>query len=601
MRVGDCAEADALGLGVHPAIGAGLTRYVRRDAHEGLGAEFAAGGLVLVEGPSAAGKSRLAYEVTRSQLPDRSLIVPDGPVDLRELAGAHDAVVWLDDVDRYLTTGGLNPDVLDRLCPPGRRDVLVLGTLSLRARAAIAAFTLASTFRLGIDQVLDRARTVPVDRILSVAEREVAERHRDDPRIAAALDQQAADVGFAEYLSAAPAILRRWRTAEREGHPGAAVVSAAVNARCAGHRSSLPSGLLEELLDIDERGFDAALAWAVEPVDGASGCLNAVGDGGFEPFDYLVEHREVDAVPPPMWDPLVSLAAGQDLLAIGMAAYTAQRGMTSEAAFERAADGGDVAAMHNLGVRLRETGRPEEATVWYRRAAEEGDALAMYNLGVLLTEIGRAEEAETWMTRAGTLIDVAALDALGFVLFETPWARPETAARLRGAAEGGDVVAMRHLAPRVGSVGRFEEMEHWQRSAAERGDVTAMKALGDLLSGFLRNEEAEQWWRRAAEAGDTAAMHSLSALLMDTGHAEEGDAWLRRAAEAGDVLAMLSLGRMLKEMGRTEEAGQWWRRAAEAGQLGAMRELADLLNETGHTEEAGVWLQRATAPYRTAD
>lgn len=79
--VRDCP--DPIALGVHRAaiagdgtVHTGLPPYVRRDAEAALDKAFRAGGLVIVQGPSAAGKSRLAFETMHRLAPQRRLIVP---------------------------------------------------------------------------------------------------------------------------------------------------------------------------------------------------------------------------------------------------------------------------------------------------------------------------------------------------------------------------------------------------------------------------------------------------------------------------------------------------------------------------------------------
>jgi hypothetical protein len=114
--------------------------YVPRDADgdAALADGFAHGGLVIIEGPSASGKTRLAYEAMRHQAPGRTLIVPRKLRSLLTLekSGARpaNAVVWLDNLDDYLAGGGLDAAVLDFLCPLGSTDVLVLATLRTEAR-----------------------------------------------------------------------------------------------------------------------------------------------------------------------------------------------------------------------------------------------------------------------------------------------------------------------------------------------------------------------------------------------------------------------------------------------------------------------------------
>jgi hypothetical protein len=85
---------DPVALGVRPAWDPGGAPaapppYVRRDSHDEVASAVRQSGLVVVEGPSLVGKSRLAFEVMLQSLPDHRLVVPADPAALRELcAGA---------------------------------------------------------------------------------------------------------------------------------------------------------------------------------------------------------------------------------------------------------------------------------------------------------------------------------------------------------------------------------------------------------------------------------------------------------------------------------------------------------------------------------
>jgi hypothetical protein len=115
--------------------------------------------------------------------------------------------VWLDDINDYLAAGGLDASVLDALCPPSRLDVLLLGTLRAEARRDLDAADLDSSISRAVREVLNRARIILLDSVLSPAERHRAEQqHARDPRITAALGQHTG-AGFAEYL----AVRRRHR------------------------------------------------------------------------------------------------------------------------------------------------------------------------------------------------------------------------------------------------------------------------------------------------------------------------------------------------------------------------------------------------------
>jgi TPR repeat protein len=574
-RVRDCR--DAVALGVHPATAgaAGLPPYVRRDVHESLGVAFTAGGLVIIEGRSAAGKSRLAYEAIHSFASDWWLIVPETPQALKELRKAgvslRRAVVWLDDVERYLAGDGLDGGVLDALC---HRDTVLLATLRSEARRDLIGSEPGSALRRAAEEVLQRARTIHLSRDLSADERPRAERHRDDARIAAALDHPS-HVGFAEYLAAGPATLDRWRSARNGEHPIAgAIISAAVDVRRAGFVAPVPQALLEVLyeqyLETRDRAgrhrlpsFDEALMWAAEPVRGASGCLNPVSEARYDPFDYLTDHAQntgsIRDIPDAVWDAALAHVTAEDLTAVAYAAFQAGRLSVSEAAYRRAAEAGNAGAMNNLGVLLNDKGRVEEATEWFRRAASAGEAAAMVNFGNQLRSDGLIEEAESWYRRA---------------------------------VEAGHPTAMHNLAIVAEMTDRINEAETWWRRAADAGHVYAMNSLAFVLRRTKRADEAEAWWRRAADTGHTGAMRNLGNLLYETGRTSEAEMWWTRAARTESTPAG-NLGDFLRQRGLAEEAEVQYRRAADAGDVTAMRSLGHLLKETGRVQEGERWLRRA--------
>ncbi|GAA4502331.1 hypothetical protein GCM10023191_053720 [Actinoallomurus oryzae] len=574
-RVRDCRHAVA--LGVHPATdgAAGLPPYVRRDVHESLEEALAAGGLVIIEGRSAAGKSRLAYEAIHAFAPDRGLIVPEHPQALKELHKVglplHRAVIWLDDVERYLASGGLDSAVLDALCS---RDTVLVATLRSEARRDLVGSEPDSALRRAAEEVLQRARTIRLSRDLSADERTRAELHRADARIAAALVHPG-QVGFAEYIAAGPAALDRWRSARNGEHPIAgAIISAAVDVRRAGFIAPVPRSLLEGLyehyLETRDRtgryrlpSFDEGLAWAAEPVRGASGCLNPMGEDRYCPFDYLTDHVQSTAsirdVPDAVWDTALAHVATEALTAVAYAAFQAGRLTVSKTAYRRAAETGNTEAMNNVGVLLLGNGRIDEATEWFRRAADAGEATAMVNLGNRLRSDGLIDEAESWYRRAVDAGHHTALHNLAIVAEMT--GRIDEAENLwRRAADDGHVYAMNSLALLLRRSRRMDEAEAWWRRAADAGHTDAMRNLGNLLYETCRTGEAETWWTRAARTEPTAA-GNLGDFLRQHGMVQEAEVQYRRAADAGDVTAMRSLGRLLKETGRVEEGEQWLRRA----------------------------------------
>ncbi|WP_159106657.1 hypothetical protein [Streptomyces rishiriensis] len=299
-------------LGVHPPLQldewVGMTPYIRRSVDDDLDALVNAGsGLVILEGNSASGKTRTAYEaLTRSteKWGERAIVVPKDGTSLRALISAgfklENTVVWLDDLEKFIGVDGVDEGLI-RLF--GASGVLFLATLRSAAKHAMASATagapgrsLATVSRA----VMAGATSVRVDRSLNEEEVRAVKRQRSDRRISMALDK-ARHAGLAEFIAAGPATLERWRDGQDGANEvGAALVSAAVDFRRAGYFSPIPQEWIEaafgDYLDprtrrrISQAQMEPAFSWATETLHGASSCLEVVGDRLFSPFDYLVDH-----------------------------------------------------------------------------------------------------------------------------------------------------------------------------------------------------------------------------------------------------------------------------------------------------------------------
>ncbi|MFZ3596911.1 hypothetical protein [Streptomyces sp. BH104] len=303
-------------LGIHPPLQLNewldLPPYVTRAIDGRLDDLVNRGGLVVIEGNSASGKTRSAFEAilrNKERLNAESIVIPTDGVSLRKLISCgfqfDGSIVWLDNLERYIGLGGLDEGIV-RLFGPDS-GVLFIATLRSRAKVAMAQAgdsagrSLASVYQ----GVMAGARTVRVDRRLNKKERWRAGQLAADLRINAALEV-AETIGFAEFIAAAPSALERWRDG-RDGanEIGAALISAAVDFRRAGYASAIPRTWLEAVFKfyLDERTVNRVTAedvergfsWAVELIRGASSCLEVLGDGMYAPFDYLVDFSQAQS------------------------------------------------------------------------------------------------------------------------------------------------------------------------------------------------------------------------------------------------------------------------------------------------------------------
>ncbi|GAA0454584.1 hypothetical protein Ade02nite_03060 [Paractinoplanes deccanensis] len=321
-------DARARLLGVHASIeadadGDDLPAYVARDIDEAvranLNAVSARGGLVVLVGNSATGKTRSLFEAVRAVLPEWWLVHPAEMAALDPLldAPAPRTVVWLDDLQRY----------------PDQHAVAV------RVRRAIAAgFVVAGTLATGDHRapssrerrpgpyttdsaMLSLGHVVDVPDAFTPAERQRAkELSDDDPRLWVAVDTS--DTGVTQVLAAGPALIRRWELADDPYSK--AVITAALDARLLGAQAPLSLGFLaaaapgylssRERAVAPEDWLRRSVEYATEPVHGVASCLIplAVGMGdvlGYQAADYLCRHvhatRGDHTYPPELWQALV--------------------------------------------------------------------------------------------------------------------------------------------------------------------------------------------------------------------------------------------------------------------------------------------------------
>ncbi|KOX21542.1 hypothetical protein ADK67_26505 [Saccharothrix sp. NRRL B-16348] len=596
-------EIDLLALRVKPAIessgdtDADLPPYVARDVDARLRETVLIGGMVLLHGRAAAGKSRTALEVLRAVLPDAPLLVPRDGQALRELAESGSVpervVVWLDDLERFLRPGGFDLALLQRLCPSGAAPATRRTVVATMRDQELARYDHATGGdRDGASAMVDRQgvelieqlrgrRRLHVAQVLSRAEHEGAARQATrDSRVARAL---VADEGFAEFLAAGVGMVRRWSTGDGPlFHVGQALISIAVDCRRAGLHGPIHTSILEALKPAylppvlrhraDLPPTHDALAWACERVLGASSCLQPRQDDCYVAADYLVDHAQRggapvgDAqVPDVTWLVLLKAASTAQAYDIGVAARSTERRDIAELAFRAAAAAGHTDAMFSLGALLVRTHGRDEMLRWWRAAAQAGDTMVMNNLGSFLEPAGELDEAEHW------------------------W---------RLAAATGHQVAMGNLGGLLSDRGDDEEAEHWLHAAGDEGlyNLARMKlARGDA-------EQGERYLREAALGGHSAAMMNLGVLLKDRGEGAEAERWWLRVVDGVGVrgiievarsLSMFNLGVVCEARGERERAEYWWRAAADCGDEQSMFNLALVALKRDDPVEAERWFLHA--------
>lgn len=208
------------------------------------------------------------------------------------------------------------------------------------------------------------------------------------------------------------------------------------------------------------------------------------------------------------------------------------------AALLAAAQEGDAESMFQLAKALTETDAALSRE-WYERAADAGDMRAMHNLANAYRQDGDLKSAEAWYRRAIEAGSVRSMGALGQILEKTD---PIQAMAWfeRGALEGNRW-SMRHLADLL-EESNPHEARIWRERANGDGDAWA---AGRVAHRFLRRHPMSQsrhskhhqnlmvLLERAAHLGHTYSMYVYGHRLYFDGDIERGREWLGKAADSG--------------------------------------------------------------------
>ena len=578
-------------------------REVDERLRERLTAAAAQAGvtLVIVRGPSKAGKSRTALNALDQAMPNAWLLVPKDRAALAQLArsgvprgiGPGACIVWLDDIELFATSpsaDGLNAATIKNL-NRWSRPVVLLATAGGKGGQLTGSDQYAEPTR-------DLLRAHPPFELnpwLSPKEEEMLAALGTYSRDAA---HRIAPEGIGEFMIAAPKL--RERLDEGAKNPeGLAVTQAAVDWRRAGLIRPVPAAALRSLYVHYLRGphsearFEAGLAWATEALYSSVSLLQ--GTAEYEPYDYIVlyERRRKRSIPNPVWDDIITEHADDaELSSVGIAAVEKGSWGAAERAFRRGDDRGSAVAAFNLGTLLRRGKDMEGAEAAWRRADERGSAQAAYNLGVRLEEIGDVEAAEAAWRRADERGSGEAAYNLGRLLFK----RSDTdgaEAAWRRADDRGSAEAAHNLGVLLWKRGDMQEAETVLRRADYRGSAGAAYRLGIMLEERGDLPEAEDAWRRSDEAGSAKAALFLSFVLVKRGDLKEAETVLRRADDRGLAEAAYSLALLLEDRGDLEGAEAALVRADDRGSAQAAFRLGRLLEERGDLQEAEAAMRRA--------
>ncbi len=218
---------------------------------------------------------------------------------------------------------------------------------------------------------------------------------------------------------------------------------------------------------------------------------------------------------------------------------------------------------------------PDALVRQWTPGAEAGDAVAMLALSAAYAMKQDWEAAELWAQR---LLDGDPDDDLSWVAMRSlaqireergdragaqEWNRRADEAQSRMPA-GLDFARL--VAPITERFG--EELDSARlRAAAQAGDVVAMTGLGLMLltEGDQDPQQAVRWLTPGAEAGDTLAMFLLVGALNAQDDEQGAGRWLERAAERSGESALMDLfGDFAARAGDHEKARYWKDRARQA-------------------------------------
>ena len=522
--------------------------YVPRDLDHELTEALKSDTFVVLAGEAKAGKTRTAFEALRQVSPSTPMIVPYEAESLqkiiemvRDLADYQaPAVLWLDDLDRFLNKGTLTP----RLVDIALRELGMRIVATMRSRELIRWKGLNDVIARDGQQVLERAHIIKLEDFISPQEEKQTRALYPDLKLGR---------GLGESLIAGPELKQRY---DFGGRPMVAAVRAANDWRRTGFTVPIRRSDLLDLFkfhcedlapaeDPTEEVFTAALKDARTPVTHYIALLKldksqpAGAEEAYSLEDYLGDYLEKKGYP--MMEEAWKLALGRlrsehDCFAVGFAAYERKRPDVAEAAWT--AGYSSLPCATDLGFLLLQQGRLGEAEKAYREAIRLNplEPGGHTNLGLVFLRQGRFEEAEAAHREAIRLdpLDAGAHYNLGVALTQqTRSQEAEAAFREVIRLNPADPHAHYRLGVLLAGRGRVEEAEQVLSEAIRLSplDSDSHYWLGIALTKQNRLQEAEAAYRETIRLNpqDSAAHYNLGVLLTRQNRAAEAEAAFREA------------------------------------------------------------------------
>jgi TPR repeat protein len=596
--------------------------YLTRDVDEQLDSELASplrdeeARLIVLVGPSKAGKSRTLFEAMRRQLSDAEWVAPADvdaldalmkPGGMPRLTGST-AVLWLDDLELYVRVGlrGMGPGILKRLSEDDRQWIV----LATAGGKGIPQAGEVSKFSVPMEDLLRHATEIRLPAKLSVAERE---RLRDYAPDAA---ERISKDGIGEYMIAGEELIRKLDSgSHHHGDPpcpqGQAVANTAIDWQRAGIVDPIPRSVLRKAYpnylphhaDPSDTGFEEGLAWARKPLYSSVALVS--GREKLQPYDLVVTSvPETRAINQTAWLCFLEAADAEQAFELGTLAFWRSQGETeidwealSEQAGRKALEAEDPGqrgyAFSNLGVLLAQRGDLRGAVEAYNQAFELGIVESQVNLGHLLLERGKKREAREAFERADKHGSAAGAYRLGSLMLDVGDDFADAEVVLLRAEQRGHEGAAIRLADAYEERKELDKAETANRRADQLGSVVGAVGLAVFLEERGKLDEAFEAWERADERGGDIGAYKVGMHLADLGDRVGAKAAFQRGAEREDDDSAHNLATLYYEERDLHEAEKWFAVADELGHATSAYNYAILLANKGKPEEAEAAFRRA--------